>query len=172
MDEDGYVYIVDRTKDMILCSGYNVYPRVIEEAIYEYPGVEEVSVIGIQDAYRGQAPKAFSKLKAGAEAGADAASWIMLRLPQEVSALWQEWLAENAPGRAARIMARLREMHGGKDYDSRWGHRMRGEGHYAEMVAQRFRKAARRLGLDAPQPPLRCDLFRPPERAGDQLNLF
>lgn len=68
MDEDGYVYIVDRTKDMILCSGYNVYPRVIEEAIYEYPGVEEVSVIGIQDAYRGQAPKAFIKLKAGAEA--------------------------------------------------------------------------------------------------------
>lgn len=68
MDEDGYVYIVDRTKDMILCSGYNVYPRVIEEAIYEYPGVEEVSVIGVDDAYRGQAPKAFIKLKDGAEA--------------------------------------------------------------------------------------------------------
>tara|TARA_Y100000748_G_scaffold32747_1_gene24205 strand:- start:8577 stop:10283 length:1707 start_codon:yes stop_codon:yes gene_type:complete len=67
MDEDGYVFIVDRTKDMILCSGYNVYPRTIEEAIYEYPGVEEVSVIGVADAYRGQAPKAFIKLKAGAE---------------------------------------------------------------------------------------------------------
>lgn len=67
MDEEGWVYIVDRTKDMILCSGYNVYPRVIEEAIYEHPAVEEVSVIGIDDAYRGQAPKAFIKLKAGAE---------------------------------------------------------------------------------------------------------
>ncbi len=68
MDEEGWVYIVDRTKDMILCSGYNVYPRVIEEAIYEHPSVEEVSVIGVDDAYRGQAPKAFIKLKAGAPA--------------------------------------------------------------------------------------------------------
>src|SRR5690625_978804 len=66
MDEDGYIYIVDRTKDMILCSGYNVYPRTIEEAIYEHPAVEEESVIGIPDAYRGQSPKAFIKLKAGA----------------------------------------------------------------------------------------------------------
>ncbi|WP_304640011.1 AMP-binding enzyme, partial [Pseudomonas sp.] len=67
MDADGWVYIVDRTKDMILCSGYNVYPRVIEEAIYEHPAVEEVSVIGLDDPYRGQAPKAFIKLRAGAE---------------------------------------------------------------------------------------------------------
>jgi long-chain acyl-CoA synthetase len=67
MDEDGWVYIVDRTKDMILCSGYNVYPRTIEEAIYEHPSVEEVSVIGVDDPYRGQAPKAFIKLKTGAE---------------------------------------------------------------------------------------------------------
>lgn len=66
MDEQGWVYIVDRTKDMILCSGYNVYPRVIEEAIYEHPSVEEAAVIGIDDAWRGQAPKAFIKLKAGA----------------------------------------------------------------------------------------------------------
>ena len=67
MDDDGYVFIVDRTKDMILCSGYNVYPRVIEEAIYEMPCVEEVSVIGVDDPYRGQAPKAFIKLKAGSD---------------------------------------------------------------------------------------------------------
>ncbi len=66
LDEDGFLYIVDRTKDMILCSGYNVYPRVIEEAIYEHPAVEEVSVIGVADPYRGQSPKAFIKLKAGA----------------------------------------------------------------------------------------------------------
>jgi long-chain acyl-CoA synthetase len=66
MDEDGFIFIVDRTKDMLLCSGYNVYPRVLEEAIYKYPAVEEVAVIGIRDEYRGQSPKAFIKLKADA----------------------------------------------------------------------------------------------------------
>ncbi len=66
IDADGYVYIVDRIKDMILCGGYNVYPRNIEEAIYEHPSVSEVIVIGVHDAYRGQSPKAFVKLKPGA----------------------------------------------------------------------------------------------------------
>jgi long-chain acyl-CoA synthetase len=68
MDEEGFIFIVDRIKDLIICSGYNVYPRNIEEAIYEHPAVEEVTVIGIKDAYRGEAPKAFIKLKAGAAA--------------------------------------------------------------------------------------------------------
>ncbi|PWR22046.1 long-chain-fatty-acid--CoA ligase [Zavarzinia compransoris] len=67
MDGDGYVHIVDRTKDMILCGGFNVYPRVIEEVIYEHPAIAEVTVIGIHDDYRGQAPKAFVTLKPGAE---------------------------------------------------------------------------------------------------------
>jgi DNA repair photolyase len=111
-------------------------------------------------------------LEAGREAGADAASWIMLRLPKEVSQLWQEWLATHEPGRAGKIMARLREMHGGKDYDPRWGHRMRGEGVYAEMVGRRFKAAARRLELDRATAPLRCDLFRVPIMKGDQLSLF
>ena len=66
MDEDGYVYIVDRTKDMLLVGGFNVYPRNIEEAIYQHPAVEEVSVIGVPDAYSGERPKAFVKLKSGA----------------------------------------------------------------------------------------------------------
>jgi long-chain acyl-CoA synthetase len=66
MDEEGFVFIVDRTKDMILCSGFNVYPRNLEEAIYQHPAVAEVSVIGIHDEYRGQSPKAFVALKAGA----------------------------------------------------------------------------------------------------------
>jgi len=66
MDEDGFIYIVDRTKDMLICSGYNVYPRTIEEAICEHPSVAEVTVIGIHDDYRGQSPKAFIKLKPGA----------------------------------------------------------------------------------------------------------
>ncbi len=68
MDEDGFIFIVDRIKDLIICSGYNVYPRRIEEAIYAHPAVEEVSVIGIKDSYRGEAPKAFIKLKAGMKA--------------------------------------------------------------------------------------------------------
>lgn len=67
IDEDGYVFLVDRIKDMILVSGYNVYPRNIEEAIYQHPDVDEVIVIGIDDPKRGQAPKAFIKLKPGAE---------------------------------------------------------------------------------------------------------
>lgn len=113
-----------------------------------------------------------SLLAAGAEAGADTASWIMLRLPREVSPLWQEWLAEHAPARAAKVMARLREMHGGRDYDPRWGHRMRGEGEYAQMIAKRFRAACKRIGLAQEAPALRCDLFRVPPQPGDQLSLF
>ncbi|MBA4722123.1 long-chain-fatty-acid--CoA ligase [Alloalcanivorax xenomutans] len=66
MDEDGFVFIVDRCKDMLLCSGYNVYPRVLEEAIYQHPAVSEVAVIGVPDQYRGQSPKAFITLKHGA----------------------------------------------------------------------------------------------------------
>ncbi len=71
MDEDGYVFLVDRIKDLIICSGYNVYPRVIEEAMYLHPAVAEVIVIAIPDGYRGQAPKAFVKLKDGASATED-----------------------------------------------------------------------------------------------------
>ena len=62
---DGYLFIVDRIKDLIICSGYNVYPNVLEEALYEHPAVNEVLVIGIPDEYRGQAPKAFVTLKPG-----------------------------------------------------------------------------------------------------------
>ncbi len=65
MDEDGYTFIVDRLKDLILCSGFNVYPRHVEDAIYKHTAVEEVTVIGIPDDYRGEAPKAFVKLKTG-----------------------------------------------------------------------------------------------------------
>ena len=68
MDEDGFVFIVDRTKDMILCSGFNVYPRNLEEAIYQHPAVAEVSVIGIHDDYRGPSPQAFVRLKEGSAA--------------------------------------------------------------------------------------------------------
>jgi long-chain acyl-CoA synthetase len=68
MDDEGFIFIVDRIKDLIISSGYNVYPRRIEEALYEHPAVEEASVIGIKDDYRGEAPKAFVKLGSGATA--------------------------------------------------------------------------------------------------------
>jgi long-chain acyl-CoA synthetase len=90
MDEDGFIFIVDRIKDLIICSGYNVYPRRIEEAIYEHPAVEEVTVIGIRDEYRGEAPKAFIKLKAGAHATAEdikqhlAAKLSKIEMPSEI----------------------------------------------------------------------------------------
>jgi len=67
MDEDGYFFLVDRKKDMIISGGFNVYPRMIEEAIWEHPDVEEVIVIGVPDQYRGEAAKAFIRLKAGGE---------------------------------------------------------------------------------------------------------
>jgi long-chain acyl-CoA synthetase len=66
MDEDGYFYILDRKKDMIIASGYNVYPREIEEIIYQHEAVEEAIVVGKPDSYRGETVKAFVKLKAGA----------------------------------------------------------------------------------------------------------
>lgn len=65
LDSDGYLFLVDRIKDMILCSGYNVYPRVIEEALHEHPSVIEAAVIGVPDPYRGQSPKAFVVLRPG-----------------------------------------------------------------------------------------------------------
>jgi long-chain acyl-CoA synthetase len=71
MDEDGFVFIVDRIKDMINASGFKVYPRRIEDALYEHASVAEATVIGIPDAYRGEAPKAFVKLKEGQQASAE-----------------------------------------------------------------------------------------------------
>src|SRR5450432_33109 len=67
MDQDGYFYLVDRKKDLIISGGFNVYPQMIEQAIYEHPAVQEVIVIGIPDQYRGEAAKAFIKLRAGAK---------------------------------------------------------------------------------------------------------
>jgi long-chain acyl-CoA synthetase len=67
MDSDGYFYLVDRKKDMIISGGFNVYPQMIEQAIYEHPAVHEVIVIGVPDDYRGEAAKAFVKLRAGAQ---------------------------------------------------------------------------------------------------------
>jgi DNA repair photolyase len=108
-------------------------------------------------------------LTAARDAGAQAASYIALRLPREVSPLFQSWLSRHAPDRAAKVMARIREMHGGRDYDPEFGKRMRGTGVWADLMAQRFRKAVDRLGLTVKLPPMDCDGFRVPT---DQLSLF
>jgi len=71
MDEDGFTFIIDRLKDMINASGFKIYPRRVEEAIYAHPAVEEVTVVGVPDEYRGEAPKAFVKLKKGRSASAE-----------------------------------------------------------------------------------------------------
>ena len=109
---------------------------------------------------------------AARDAGARAASMIPLRLPLEVSALWQDWLAEHYPDRVGRVMSKLRDMHGGKDYDAEFGKRMTGEGVWADLLQQRFARAVRAAGLDGTLPPLRADLFAPPLARGDQLSLF
>lgn len=111
-------------------------------------------------------------LAAAKAAGAVAASWILLRLPLEVAPLMQDWLETHVPGRAAKVLARIREAHGGRLYDPQFGRRMRGEGVFAELLAQRFQKAVAREGLSVPLPPLRCDLFQRPGKVGDQLALW
>jgi DNA repair photolyase len=89
-----------------------------------------------------------------------------------VADLFREWLAEHAPLQAERVMARVRDARGGLDNDARFGHRMTGEGVFADLIAQRFRLASVRLGFGE-LPPLRSDLFRPPAAADDgQLALF
>ncbi len=112
-------------------------------------------------------------LGAARDAGAQAASLIVLRLPLEVAGLFEDWLAEAHPGRAARVMRQVRALHGGRTYDPAWGKRMRGEGLAAELIQRRFAAALARLGLSRELPELRRDLFRPPaEEAPRQLSLF
>ena len=111
-------------------------------------------------------------LGAAAEAGARAASAIALRLPREVAPLFRDWLDAHAPDRAARVMGRVRELHGGRDYDPEWHTRMTGQGVWADLLERRFRIACRRLGLSSRSVPLRTDLFARPPRPGDQLTLI
>ncbi len=105
-------------------------------------------------------------------AGACEAGYVMLRLPLEISDLFQEWLVEHAPDRAKRVMSLMRSMRGGKDYDSGWGERMRGQGPYAWQIGRRFELATKRLGLNAKNFDLRVDLFEPPVLPGQQMSLL
>ncbi|WP_109483861.1 PA0069 family radical SAM protein [Paraburkholderia sp. C35] len=88
-------------------------------------------------------------LEACAEAGATSASYIVLRLPWEVAPLFKGWLEAHFPDRAERVMNRVRDMRGGKDYDASFATRMKGEGLWADLLRQRFANAVRRLGLNA-----------------------
>jgi DNA repair photolyase len=101
-------------------------------------------------------------LEAAAAAGATRAFSIVLRLPWEVNPLVQHWLQQHFPDRAARVLARLREMRGGRDYDARFGTRMTGVGVWAELLRQRFDKACARLGLNRERVELDLTRFRRP----------
>ena len=105
-------------------------------------------------------------------AGAREAGYILLRLPLEVSLVFKEWLLRHCPDRYRHVVALIRSMRDGKDYDSEFGKRMRGAGPYAWQISRRFEIAAGRLGLNLDKTVLRTDLFRRPAQAGRQLMLL
>ena len=109
-------------------------------------------------------------LEAASEAGALSAAYMLLRLPLEVAPLFEQWLQDHYPQRAAHVLSLVRQSRGGELYDSRFGARMRGEGVFADLLAQRFDKAIRRYGLDRRGGySLDCSAFCPP---GGQLSLL
>ncbi|QLF69549.1 PA0069 family radical SAM protein [Peteryoungia desertarenae] len=105
-------------------------------------------------------------------AGACEASYVLLRLPLEVSPLFRDWLLQHYPDRYRHVMSLLRSMRDGKDYDAEFGKRMRGTGPYAWQISRRFEMAAKRLGLGRRSAQLRDDLFVPPLGSGVQLSLL
>lgn len=119
-------------------------------------------------------------MQAAANAGAVAAGYTVLRLPWEVNPLFQQWLQTHFPERAERVMNRIRDMRGGKDYDANFATRMRGEGLWADMIRQRFAKALKRYGLDKSGrfAALDCSQFRKPlsipaaKKTDGQLDIF
>ncbi|WP_312451251.1 PA0069 family radical SAM protein [Stutzerimonas nitrititolerans] len=110
-------------------------------------------------------------LEAAREAGATSAGYVLLRLPHELAGLFEDWLAEHFPQRAGHVLSLVRQSRGGRNNDSRFGSRMRGEGQFAELLAQRFRLACRRLGYNRRDQNfgLDCSRFAPP---GQQMSLL
>lgn len=117
-------------------------------------------------------PEIENILEAARDAGATEAGYVLLRLPLELKDVFREWLAEEFPDRAGRVINLLRSMHGGKDYVAEFGQRQKGRGPYAEQIAMRFRLALKRLGLNQRREALRLDLFKPPVAKGQQMPLF
>ena len=110
-------------------------------------------------------------LEASREAGAASAGYVLLRLPNELRQVWREWLDLHYPARAAHVMSLMQQMHGGKDYDSSFGIRMRGQGPFADLIKQRFDKARKRLGFQR-LPELDQSQFIAPRKASPQGQLF
>jgi len=111
-------------------------------------------------------------LSAAKDHGAGSAGYVLLRLPLEIKDLFREWLETNEPGRARHVMSLVRQMRGGKDYDSTWHTRMKGTGPYAELIARRFHMAVKRLGLNREPHPLVLNKFKRPPQLGEQLALL
>jgi DNA repair photolyase len=111
-------------------------------------------------------------LEAAAEAGARRAGYVMIRLPLEIKDLFRDWLAQHYPLKARHVMSIIQNLHGGKDYRAEFGTRRTGTGHYAELIAQRFRLSCERLGLNTGDPALSTQHFRPPAAHREQLSLF
>ena len=113
-------------------------------------------------------------LEVATEAGARRAGYVLLRLPLEIADLFTHWLEAHYPDRAKRVMSLLRSMHQGQDYRSDWKVRQRGEGPYARLIADRFKAATQRLGLNKVRFDLRTDLFERPQAVSKngQMSLF
>ncbi|MDR7331525.1 PA0069 family radical SAM protein [Roseateles asaccharophilus] len=111
-------------------------------------------------------------LEAAAAAGASSAFSIPVRLPWEVNPLFQDWLQRHFPDRAERVMARIRDMRGGKDNDARFGTRFTGEGIWAELLQSRLRRVVRKLGLRNERRPVQLAVFQPPRKPSAQGDLF
>ena len=109
---------------------------------------------------------------AAASAGASAAGWILLRLPLEVSDLFQQWLEDHYPLKARHVMEQIRRARDGKLNDSQFGSRMTGSGDYANLLSQRFKLIRKKLSLEPRQLELNCDSFEVPPRSGDQISLL
>lgn len=110
-------------------------------------------------------------LEAARGAGACSAGYVLLRLPHELKDIWREWLQLHYAERASHVMSLVQQMRGGKDYESAFGTRMRGQGPFAELIAMRFGKTRKRLGFPG-MPELRTDLFVAPKRQTPQAELF
>lgn len=110
-------------------------------------------------------------LEAAHEAGARAAGYVLLRLPHELKQVWRDWLRLHYPDRAEHVMSLIQQMSGGKDYDSRFGHRMRGHGPFAQLIGQRFQKAWKRHGFGR-LPALDTSRFVAPRKPTPQMELF
>ncbi|MDY6981387.1 MAG: PA0069 family radical SAM protein [Pseudomonadota bacterium] len=107
-----------------------------------------------------------------AAAGADSAGYVILRLPHEIKDLFVRWLQEHYPLKAEHVMNRVRDLRGGREYQSNFGERMRGSGQYAELIAHRFALACKKQRLNRRSLDLDCSKFRVPLKSGEQMGLF